>query len=560
MRAAAGIFFGILTALSPGWVSVGLAAAGVVFFLFRTADPRDRRFLATLFLTAFIARALLSLALDLGSCVVERERPFRRGSAQGWDLGVSDKTRHYLRIGDSDYYSDRGTALAEYVRGSRESVVIFRLNQYSWNGYVDFIGLFYVLFGFSPSAVKGINCLLGAGLVLLVFFLAMRIFNRKVARQAAWGVALFPSLMFWSASNLKDTPFIFLTLLAILTFIRRIEAKGIRPKIFYSLALGLLLLLHASLRDLFYLLLLAALIAAAALPRLRIRGEILALGLAGLGIGFLYFQPAGAAVRQVLGQLFHKHVGYAVTDGASYLLFPDSFYAYGYLWKWVESGTLNLTIVTALLKAPLYFFLEPLPGRFDALYHLPAVFQMILWYGILLLAVAGIFTSLRQRRHETSFLLFPLLLFSFVMALTSGNVWTLFRIRDLVTPFLIIYAAAGAEPFFRPEAVRGSRVAAWVLSAPKFLAPTRAWMENLQDRTCRFSAGFFASPVRNTGGVLIVAVLANTLLLVLKNTEWTVWSVGFRIGLLGLGLWALAIQLDWKQLRETSLLRTFLVS
>ncbi len=459
-----------------------------------------------------------------------------------------------VRMGDSDYYSDRGTALAEYVRGSREPVVIFRLNQYGWNGYVDLIGFFYSIFGFSPSAVKGINCLLGAGLGPLVFFLAIGIFNREVARWAAWGTAFFPSLICWSASNLKDIPLIFLTSLAILLFIRWTKVRGIPRRVLYGLALGLTLLLHASIREMMWAPLIAGLIAAAALNRFRIRAWTAALGI-GLGIGSLYWDPAARSFRSLLAQCFYKHIGYTLTPGIGYFLFPNTsaFYTYGYLWQWAESGRVDLTIWRALLRAPMHFFLEPLPWRFDALFHLPVLLQMILWYGVLLLAARGIFASLRQRAQGALFLLLPFLALSFLIALTIGNVGTLFRVRDMVTPFLLIYASVGLGEILRPEVIHGSRLAAWVSSIqPRFLAPVRAWMRKPLEWKRRFIAGFLASPVRGTGDVLIIAVLVNSSLLFFRGAEWTTWSVGFRIGTLLAGLWALAVRSNWARVQKSS--------
>ena len=61
--------------------------------------------------------------------------------------------------------------------------------------------------------------------------------------------------------------------------------------------------------------------------------------------------------------------------------------------------------------------------------------------------------------------------------------------------------------------------------------------------------------------ILITTVLVNSLLLLCwKNAEWTAWSVSFRLGMLLLGLWALAIRSEWKDVLETSSLRSFLVS
>ena len=130
-----------------------------------------------------------------------------------------------------------------------------------------------------------------------------------------------------------------------------------------------------------------------------------------------------------------------------------------------------------------------------------------------------------------------------------------------MTPFLIIYASAGWEFFVRPEMVRGSRLAAWVSTArSRLIEPASARIENWLDRKRRLAEGFLSSPVKNTGKTLITAVLVNSLLLFLKNTEWTLWSVTLRLGLLGLGMWALRVRFDWKRVREMSSLRAFLVS
>lgn len=553
----AGIFLGSLAALSPGWLFIGLLAAGIAYVLHRGADPSNRRFVSLLFLAGFAARVLLSLGLDLGSCAVGREFPHKTGATQDWNIGISDKTRGYLRIGDSDYYSARGHALVEYVRGSREPVVIFRLNQYGWNGYVDLIGFFYYVFGFSPSAVKGINCLLGAGCGTLAFFLALWVFNRKVARWSALCVTFFPSLMFWSVSNLKDIPFLFLTLLAMLLFIRLIEAGGARKRVLYGLSLALTLMAHCWVRELFYALLLASLLLAAGLATRKIKGWMLALA-AAAGTGCLFLDCFALPARSMLAQLFHKHIGYTTTSGISYKFFPEHVYAPAYIWEWSRSGSVNSEIWLSVLKATAHFLLEPLPSRLDSLLHLPVLLQMLVWYGILLLAAGGILYSLKQAGRRTLYLLIPFLVFSLLIAVTNGNIGTLFRIRDLVTPFLLIYAAAGAERLLQPQLISGSRLAAAAVSAgrPLSLEARRAtaW---LLERRRRFTAGFRSSPARNAAWFLLAAVAANMLLLALRNTEWTGWNAGFRLGFLGLGLWGLAVRSGLANLWQESRLAGF---
>lgn len=551
-----GLLLGTAAVFSPGWLFIVLAALGTALLIRRTADAGQRRFLLLLFLIGFAVRALLSLGLDLGSWAATKQLPAQYSHAREWDLGITDQTRHYVGIGDSDYYSARGWALAEYIRGSRVPVVLLRLNQYGWNSYAELIGLFYYVFGFSPSAVKGINCLLGAACGVVVFWIAQWGFGPRVARWSAIGTAFFPSLVFWSASNLKDTSFLFLTLSVVLCFIRLLDCRGLARKSLYALLLAFMLAIHSTLRDSFWLILSGSLIAAALFQRFGL-WLWLASSAAALGGGFLLINHAGiqAQLRSVLAQFFHWHIGYAITPGLTYSFLPSSFYEAGYLPHWVAAGELDL-VLAALVKAPLHFFLEPLWWRFDSPVHLLPLCQAALWYALLALAAAGLAASLQKKKPGRLYLLFPMAAFSLLIGLTSGNVGTLFRIRDLITPFLLVFSAAGLDWLLRPEWVGSSRVAAAVLSLRGRLLQGAAKQREWGRRTVELIfSGRPAWSSRDIGLLLISAVMINAVLLQLCMTDWTPFNVSFRLGLLAIGLWALQTGYGWTELLEESRLR-----
>ena len=221
----AGIALGVLVSFSPGAVFMALLSAATAAALYRFSGRQNRRFLLALFLSALFLRVGVSAGLDALSWKVEGELPYRSGPVQGWDLGISDKTRSYLKIGDSDYFSQRGYATAQFVEGSNEPVLSFRISQYGKHGYIFCIGLFYYLFGFSPCAVKLINCLLGSLMAVLVVLLGRSSFSAAPARWAGVLTAFFPSLMLWSATNLKDIPLTFLTLLILVLYTQILQAK-----------------------------------------------------------------------------------------------------------------------------------------------------------------------------------------------------------------------------------------------------------------------------------------------------------------------------------------------
>jgi hypothetical protein len=243
-----GVILGSASTFSPGLVAIGLLVLGVGWGLHRWSDPRERRFLIALFMMGFLLRAGLSLALDLGSWIVEGRRPVQYAPVEHWDLGIFEKTREYLAMGDSDFHSQRGYALAQYAQGVREPVVLYRIQQYGWSGYAYLIGLFYYLFGFSPVAVKMVNCLLGALLCPVIYHLAKGIFHSGVARWASVAVALYPSLILWSATNLKEASLTLLTALLLLLFVKIQQAAWGKRFVILALGFSLTLLLHMTLR------------------------------------------------------------------------------------------------------------------------------------------------------------------------------------------------------------------------------------------------------------------------------------------------------------------------
>lgn len=574
LTAAAGIALGTAAVFSPGALFILFLAAGSVFGLYRFSRREDRRFLVGLFLAGLLLRASLSVTLDLGSILVEGKAPGRVGPVREWSLGIRDATRRYLRMGDSDYYSHRAFAFAQYMEGNREQVTVFRLNQYGWNGYVDLMGMFYYLFGFSPIAVKGLNCFLGAWMGVLLFLGLRRRFHPQIARWSAVAVACFPSLVFWSISNLKDTPLIFLTLLAILLFVRLDEVQENRDRLRYAAYLAAVLALHGLVREGLFLVLAASLLGAWILARIRVNR--LALGgcvasAIGLGAWPAFREMFAIRVRSVLAQLFHKHIGYAVSDGMAYPFLPPEFYIGKYNTDWVQAGGHGVAIAIGIVKALLHFFAEPVLTRFDRPIHLLGLPQLVVWYGVLFFALIGVAACLRRDARKGLFLLLPALLLSFVIALTCGNVGTLFRVRDLVTPFILSFACAGlwvsfygSEGLFftgfgeaprKRDAVRNSLLARQFFKIRNNLHDrTVPWKE----RAFRIWTGWLSGPFsRRLGLLLTLAVLVNSAGTLFLHQTWTLWNAGFRIGLLGLGLWGLRTSSDWKSLKEGSRIGVF---
>lgn len=445
---------GILSGFLPGSVFILLLAAGAGLSLAERVYPSDRRFLLGIFWTAFLIRVVVSLGLDMGAWWREGAVPFSRpGDAAEGPPEVFDRTRSYVRMDDSDDYSTRGYAWARYAKGKREPPVLFPLNSpYGQNGYLLVLGGFYYLFGFSPIAGKWINCLLGALLAPMVYALARACFNRAVARWACALTAFFPSLVLWSASNLKEPALFLSTAVFFLLWFRLACESGTGRRLLIASGLAAVGMIHASLREPLVtgVLFLSGIVASLLTVPLRLRWRLLAV--------LVFFTTALAAWPTVSRQLSYtlwRHTLTAQTPDEPlarlerrYRFLPPFYYT--------EEGRMHLKhrdlkiIPSRFLwwtaKACGHYLLEPLPWNSRGPFQLAVYPQLLFWYYCLFFAVIGVgFSFLRGVEGRTVCLLLGLVSLSIVGALPSGNAGTVFRLRDMITPLVLIFTCAGVR-------------------------------------------------------------------------------------------------------------------
>lgn len=141
----------------------------------------------------------------------------------------------------------------------------------------------------SILALKLVNALLGALLVLPTFLLGRDLHSDKAGIWAAWGIALLPTAVVWSALALRE-PLIALTLTTlVLTALRLLRSRRLAAAAAYgglsAIALLVLGFTRSYMVPLMILLLLGAGVAAALRERgLRPVGSALLVGTVGLGI------------------------------------------------------------------------------------------------------------------------------------------------------------------------------------------------------------------------------------------------------------------------------------
>ncbi len=438
-----GAFLGGAAAFSPGGVFVLFLAASVCAALRRFTAPGDRVFLVRLFLVAFFLRMGLSVCFDAISWKVEGRLPTRWGPPHVWDLGMSDQSRAFLRLGDSDYYSGRGYSLAHYASGNRAPTVLQRITRYGHHGYLFVVGWFYYTFGFSPFSVKWLNCWFGALQVIALFHLAKVCFQSSIARWAGGLAACFPTLLVWSASNLKDPLLFLLITLLLLLFAALRTAPGLKRRIAILGAFGAIFWVAQSLgREEWILALMVCLLGVGGLEWCIRKRWYAALLLA--VIVLMVFNPT-KRIQGAIGYAVYRHMGYQ-TDSMTYRYLPDPFYN-------LESETRRADLVGVVIRrtptALAHYFFQPLPSRTVSGSPFFMIPQMVLWYFLLPFALIGVAAGIRRNTWNCAFLAAPLLLWVLMGALSIGNVGILVRMRDMTTPMVLLFSAAGFWIFAR---------------------------------------------------------------------------------------------------------------
>jgi hypothetical protein len=92
--------------------------------------------------------------------------------------------------------------------------------------YLTLVGALYLVFGPDFTVARILNAALGSLGIGLAFGITKRLFGQPAARAAAWTVALWPGLVLWSSTGLREALFLDLTLLVPWLFARRLPTPS----------------------------------------------------------------------------------------------------------------------------------------------------------------------------------------------------------------------------------------------------------------------------------------------------------------------------------------------
>jgi hypothetical protein len=266
--------------------------------------------------------------------------------------------------------------------------------------------------------------------------MARELFGKATGRRAATLFAFFPSLVLWSALNIRDVWVILLILL--------ISWKSLQVVRGYSASAIVTLLLSiaalTTLRDyLFFVVALPPVVALVIGRRGNVVRNFVVASIAALGVLLLIQQgtAAGRAESHMSLETMSR-VRQGMASGGS---------AFG------ENVDIS-TPAKALAFLPLgvaYFLFSPFPWQITSFLKAFSIPEMLLTYYLTPSLVRGIRYAVTQRFRECLQILLLTALLTVSYALGEGNVGTLYRHRAQAIGFYLMFAAVGLELRRRPS-------------------------------------------------------------------------------------------------------------
>ena len=392
-----------------------------VFIIARNKEEKDRAFLITIVLLMFISRFLVSLFVM---------------DARGAELWQ-----------DEGLYSKKALMEACKMKGAQDLEPLFRdyfddsdmmSNQYGYNIYTHILAGFYYLFGYQIQAARMINIFLSIIIFLLLFNMAKELFDSRAAKLSSAIYAFFPSTLLWSVMLSVDMT-AFLCILAyfysLIRMMKRFEFK-------WPCVMAMALLALYSIRPYIVVILLSL---AALIPVCRFcvwfvkKARIASLALAFLLIFIvsnpLFMSLGENKIQEKIQLMAQRQRNFAIADDAGYLVYPKDCYQGG------RCGAFDF--FKSYAKGMSYAVFSPFPWQIESKQQLMAYPQIIFLYLILPFIIYGFYAGYKKNRPAASSILaYSFIMFS-IFALVEGNIGAVFRHRDMVTPFFLIYFAGG---------------------------------------------------------------------------------------------------------------------
>ncbi len=308
------------------------------------------------------------------------------------------------------------------------------LSAVSGYGFIHFVGLLYYVFGRNQLLVQFVNSTIGSLAVVVIYLLARRLFDEKVARWAALFMAFFPQMIFWSCAMYKD-PAILLciatSIYAVLNLRERLTAKHLL--LFVAATLTLMTLR-------FYVFYMVAFATLGTFLFSQRRGLFSGL-FAQVVLGGVFATAIVFGVRQ---ETVKQQTSYFDLDRLQTARVGQTMIGQSDFGAEFDVST-PAGAIAALPVGLAYLLFAPFPWAITGIRQLLTLPETLVWYALM----PALWRGLRHAvRHQFRAIL-PMLTFATILtvayAVFQSNVGTAYRQRTQVTMFFFIFMGVGIE-------------------------------------------------------------------------------------------------------------------
>lgn len=388
-------------------------------------DKKDKKFLAAMIAAIFISRLILSVFVMQA-----------RGGELSQDEGLYSKKALLLSF-QMRGYKDIEKHFADYFIGDNDMLQ----KNYGFNVYTRLLAGFYYVFGYQIQTARMINAVIFIAAFIFIFYTAKSLFGRKTAEMASVIFSFFPSIMLWSSMICVDITIIACEAAFIFFAMKFLKAN--RTAVLYLCLMLFSIILIRSIRP--YIAFLMAIFTVLGIVFRMFamagrRSKIVIISIAAAAVVLAVLNSGSmdfikGKLDRASYEMIKNQMGFAVVDDSSYVIFPSHCYAS------YKCGLHD--IAAAYVRGMGYAIFAPFPWRIESGLQLLSLPQVLVWYMMIPFILYGIYLGFRDNRAAAIFVFLFCFAALSVLALASGNVGAVFRHRDMVTPFLIIFFAAG---------------------------------------------------------------------------------------------------------------------
>ncbi len=281
------------------------------------------------------------------------------------------------------------------------------------------------------------------GAVALLYRLVRRSAGGVIALGGAVVLLFFPSLFAWSISALKEPLYMGAAVLELLAAVTLVRGKDWRVRAAAVPALIVLALTMEQLRRGTQMVAALGVVAGLATYWILQRpGRVFAAVVAApvlLSLACLQ-PPIQQRLMTVARESIKYHAGHVVSAGVSYKTVDPRVYRDWGLIAQVDGREAARFAIRSVVA----YFVEPLPRNWNSPLLKAYLPEHLVWLLLILLAPFGALCIAKLDSLLASLLLTHAVGIVMMVALTSGNIGTLIRHRDLSLPYLVWFSAAGA--------------------------------------------------------------------------------------------------------------------